>query len=195
LYLSNLSSDLNSYLKWSINWCKFRDLLEDAKFRAEQRKRNKGIEAESEEQLRKKRRLNSDDPDSFGLKDAFTLESNIPQTDIQMWEIMTFTTILCYVNLYIKILIIIIFWNRERYIQEKLMEKRKEQYNQSSSSNDGKKDETTPSQELDPFIDKDKILYSTPKNLQGRNDTPQQLGTAGNYSVIEEVTLPEMYVH
>lgn len=86
-------------------------------------------------------------------------------------------------------------WNRERYIQEKLMEKRKEQYLQ-GSSNDGKQDEaTTQSRELDPFIDKDKILYSTPKNLQGRNDAPQQLGTTGNYSVIEEVTLPETYVH
>merc|ERR1712100_127988 len=72
-------------------------------------------------------------------------------------------------------------------------EKRKEQYLQ-GSSNDGKQDEaTTQSRELDPFIDKDKILYSTPKNLQGRNDAPQQLGTTGNYSVIEEVTLPETY--
>merc|ERR1712232_428121 len=47
--------------------------------------------------------------------------------------------------------------------------------------------------ELDPFIDRDKILYSTPSHLLSKVEAPKQHGTAGNYATIEEVSLPEEF--
>ena len=58
--------------------------MEDAKYQRSLRQRTKGFTAESEEQLRKKRRLGSD-AESTGLQTAFTLESRVPAIDIQMF--------------------------------------------------------------------------------------------------------------
>ena len=59
--------------------------MEDAKYKTIARRRNKGLEAESEEQLRKKQKLDGYEKKSkLQLEDAFTMETRTHDADIQM---------------------------------------------------------------------------------------------------------------